>query len=253
MKPFYFGDRARRLYGVHHAPRGSSRRAGVVVCPPFGQEALRAHRALRELAHALAGAGFHALRFDLSDTGDSAGDGSGARLDTWREDVGVAIDEMREMTDSASVILVGLRLGGTLATLAAGRPDVEALVLWDPVASGARHLAELRAAHAAWLDDHAPGAAHGDGEVLGFPLSRELAADLAAVDLEGAVPAQRRVLLASTDASGRLPGLWPEAPGVTRRRFEAAPVWLHAEGMDSALVPGELVAGVASWLCEVGP
>lgn len=253
MKPFYFGDRARRLYGVHHAPRGRARRAGVVVCPPFGQEALRAHRALREWSHALADAGFNTLRFDLSDTGDSSGDGGGARLARWREDVDAAIDEMREMTEGAGVVLAGLRLGGTLAALGARGDGVEALLLWDPVRSGAAHVAELHAAHAAWLDDHAPGASHAPDEVLGFPLPADLAADLSSLDLDATPPVARPTLLASTAATDALAGLWSEAASVTRRRFAAAPVWLHAEGMESSLVPGDLVAGSVGWLAEVCP
>src|ERR1700755_3241688 len=43
----------------------------LLICNPFGYEALCAHRALRVLAERAALAGAHVLRFDYRGTGDS--------------------------------------------------------------------------------------------------------------------------------------------------------------------------------------
>jgi alpha-beta hydrolase superfamily lysophospholipase len=252
LKPFYFGDSGRPLFGVHHPPRGAHRRAGVVICHPFGQEYLRAHRSLRELGGRLAGAGFHVLRFDYHGCGDSAGEGNEARLEEWLGDTAAAVAEIREAAGSTPVALVGLRLGATLAGLAASRlGSVEALVLWDPVIDGARYLRELGANHAAWMREHARGSPARPDEVLGFPLPEALAADLADLELDRlrAVPA-RRALVASSDGGEGAPLLWGAAPpeAVERRRFPFAPVWLHAEGLDRAIVPGDLLDFVTTWL-----
>jgi exosortase A-associated hydrolase 2 len=257
VKPFFFGDSRRPLFGVHHPPRGRARRAGVVICPPFGQEYLRAHRSLRELASRLADAGFHTLRFDLHGAGDSAGEAAESRLAGWREDVASALAEVRENAGSPRAVLVGLRLGATLAALAAANdPDVAALVLWDPVTDGAAYVRELRAAHETWLREHARGAALEPGEVLGIPFPAALAADLEGVDLTAVPPRAPRILVVSSDlGDGAPPSPWPSATpdGLERRRFAPSPVWLHAEGMNRSLAPVDVLDGVAAWLAEVCP
>jgi pimeloyl-ACP methyl ester carboxylesterase len=250
VKPFYFGRSRRPLYGVLHEAHGPGRRCGVVICPPFGQEAMRAHRSLRELATRLAAGGGCALRFDYGGSGDSAGEPEDVRLQDWVEDTVAAIDEMRQTTGEARVAVAGLRLGGAVAALAAQRArGVEALVLWEPVVDGAAHLAELRAAHAAWLRDRAPGAVLSPEEMLGFPLPPALAADLAALRLDrlDVVPARRALVIGSGDNPARR-SLWRGEPAVEHRPVPPAPVWLHAEGMSRALVPGALLEGIVAWL-----
>jgi uncharacterized protein len=222
----------------------------VVICNPFGQEYLRAHRSLREIAARLSEAGFHVLRFDYRGGGDSAGEAGEGRLEGWLEDTAAAAAEIREASGSPRVALVGLRLGATLAALVAHRGGgIGTLVLWDPVVEGADYLRDLRAAHRAWLSNHARGAAVREDEALGFPLSEELAADLAGLRLPGSPPAGR-VLIVSSDEGEATPALWRDAApeAVERRRFPPAPVWLHAEGMERSLVPSELLAFVGGWL-----
>src|SRR5258708_38464394 len=147
MKPFYFGDSSRPLFGIHHPAQGPRRRVGVVICHPFGQEYLRAHRSLRELGTRLAAVGFHTLRFDYHGCGDSAGEGSEVRLEEWVADTVAAVGEIREVAGSPRGALVGLRVGGTLGGLAAsplgGRED---LVRWGPVIRGGEVLPARRAA-----------------------------------------------------------------------------------------------------------
>ena len=250
MRPSYFGSSTRPLFGVLHEARGSRARPGAVLCPPFGQEALRAHRCLRELAARLAEAGFHALRFDYSGSGDSAGEPGEARLEAWIEDAVSAVAEIRDSTGEARVVLVGLRLGAAVAALAARRAGgAAALVMWEPVTNGAAHLAGLRAAHAAWMRDHAPGAPLSPHEVLGVPLPAGLASDLGGLRLDcgGAPPARRTLVVGSAEDSGAQ-SLWKDEEDVERRVVPPAPVWLHAEGMARALVPGPLLDDIVDWL-----
>jgi pimeloyl-ACP methyl ester carboxylesterase len=252
VKPFYFGDSGRPLYGVHHPPARPGGAFGVVVCPPFGQEALRAHRSLRELASRLAETGTEALRFDYHGSGDSAGEPDEAQFEEWVVDTAAAVAEMREARGDARVALVGLRLGAAVAALCAERlGGIEALVMWEPVVDGARHLAELRAAHAEWIRDHAPGARLSTDEVLGFALPGAFAAGLAALRLEcvARAPARRTLLLTSAGQDER-DALWRGQPSVEHRRVEPAPVWLHAEGMSRVLVPGSLLAAIVAWLAK---
>ena len=86
-------------------------------------------------------------------------------------------------------------------------------------------------------------------EILGFTLPPELAADLARLRLDepGPLPARRALLIGSGPAPG-WQSLWSGEAAVERRSVPPCPVWLHAEGMSRALVPGSLIEGVVGWL-----
>ena len=140
MNPLFFGSSDGPLYGVYHAPKSrTGRRTGVVLCYPFGQEYMRAHRAFRQVALLLAKSGFHVFRFDYRGTGDSSGDGEDFTLAGAVDDTVQAIEELQDMADVESVALVGLRLGGlTAARVAEAHENVTHLVLWDAIAHDGR-------------------------------------------------------------------------------------------------------------------
>lgn len=163
-RPIWFGPADRPLFGFFHTPSESTARAGVVICPPLGRDYAHAHYALRLLAERLAEQGLCVLRFDYEGTGDSAGPAAGPeRVPAWLASVAAAVDLVRAAGPS-SVVLVGMRLGATLAGVAAGRlQDLDGLVLWDPVPSGRAYLSEQRALAALSL----PGLS--DGRPAGPP------------------------------------------------------------------------------------
>jgi len=145
IEPLTFGDPLRPLAGALHVPSGRRLRPdAVVICPPIAQEQIRAHRALRQVGDALAAEGCHVLRFDWSGTGDSWGDLTrDVGVERWLEDVALAVDEVRHAANLRRVTLVGVRLGASLAALAAPRCGARTVVLWDSVLDGARYLADL--------------------------------------------------------------------------------------------------------------
>ncbi|MBK1656922.1 alpha/beta fold hydrolase [Paracraurococcus ruber] len=192
--------------GWFHPPRGTPLDRGVVLCAPFGQEALATHRGWRALAEALAAAGLAALRFDYPGAGDSAGDDGQPCLDAWTDATLAAAAWLQREAGLAQVMLCGLRLGALLAATAAGRQPglVHGLMLLAPPASGRVHARELAMAAGSAAD----GAAIGfDGiEVAGFRLHEADCARLATVDLgEAAAAAQAQRLLLATPfrAAGR--------------------------------------------------
>jgi alpha-beta hydrolase superfamily lysophospholipase len=141
MEPLFFGPDDHSLFGWLHLPAGRApRRTAVVLCHPFGQEFVLAHRAFHGFARLLAEAGFATLRFDWWGTGDSQGDLEEARLETWTRDVALAMRTVRERVKCDDVALAGMRLGGTLAALAGADAPLAALLLWDPVVDGATFL-----------------------------------------------------------------------------------------------------------------
>ncbi|HMK97167.1 MAG TPA: hypothetical protein VK425_06435, partial [Acidimicrobiales bacterium] len=165
--PVWIGDAGRPAFGWFHSPSGDRCRGGAVICPPVGQDYIRAHYAIRLLAEQLAAAGFCALRFDYDGTGDSAGDDEGPeRTASWLATVGQAMTALRA-AGIPRLSLVGLRLGATLAAVAAaadgGADDV---VLWDPYVSGRDFLREQALMSSAMFGTEPSG--DGSVEVPGF-------------------------------------------------------------------------------------
>jgi alpha-beta hydrolase superfamily lysophospholipase len=191
----WFGPEDRPLFGWMHSPDDARARAGVVVCPPLGLEAVCAHRTLRHVAERLAAAGLAALRIDYDGTGDSAGgEDDPGRVAAWVESVRSAVAFVRS-TGAEAVVVVGMRLGATLAAAAlAGRDIAEGLVLWDPCPSGRSYLREQQA-----LGLFSTGGGRRDDgsvEVPGVVYGRSTVAELeelSVADLES--PLAKRVLV----------------------------------------------------------
>jgi alpha-beta hydrolase superfamily lysophospholipase len=210
--PLHFGSADAPLFGWYHPPRVPARRCGVVLCNPIGDDYVRAHRALRHLAERLQRCGFPVLRFDFHGTGDSAGDERDpARVRTWVGDIGRAIDELRALSGAGEICLAGLRLGATLAMVAAAeRGGVDSLVLWSPYGDGRAYVDETTRLHKMhkMLEPHSfaleptdwqPGGA----EALGFLLTPDTIADLGQIDLlKVGRPAQRALVVGSGNLAG---------------------------------------------------
>lgn len=226
MRPFTFGSRKQPLYGVYHPAHGAGATPrGVVVCYPLGVEYMQIHRAFRQLGEELARAGFHVLRFDYSGTGDSWGDGENASVSRWLEDLEFAITELKDMSQAAKVSLAGFRFGGSLALLgAAGRDDIESIVLWEPIHRGASYAESLRSDSIA---GNAEGASRPWIVSRGFRISSRLLDDLDELDLSnpGGIPGARLHVI-SAHATAETLGL------VSRLRQSGAEASLHETGSE---------------------
>jgi predicted alpha/beta hydrolase len=179
-EPIYFDADDRTLFGWIHLPApGPVKRTGLVICSPFGYEAICSHRSVRAFAEAAATSGVPTLRFDYGGTGDSA-DGAphDDQIDLWSRDVIAAVAELRRRTGVDQVCLLAFRLGAILAVRAATHcAAVRALMLVAPVMSGERYLRELRTMRLASMLGAEPAAmattspVDGTMEVGGFSLS----------------------------------------------------------------------------------
>lgn len=259
-EPFFLATTDPRLFAVYHpAAAPGPARAAIVLCAPWGPEYVRAHRALRQLALRLARHGCGVLRFDYAGCGDSEGDDEQVGLDQWRRDVDAAIAEARRRSGARRVFLIGLRLGASLAWLAAShRDDIGGLVLWEPVLSGPDYLAELADLQRQTLSRyaHRPDAAAADGtptERLGFPISPTLAADLAALELNVAGrPPTKDILMVGTEPTPAWAAL-AQALTTARARVQIERVVeprIWTEDPDKALVPQRTLEAIVNWLAE---
>lgn len=264
MELHHFGPHESQLLGVHHAPAKSPRACGIALCYPIGQEYIRAHRAFRQLATRLSRAGFYTLRFDYFASGDSAGASDEATVDRWLSDVSDAIELLKRRDGVRRVALVGLRLGASLAALAAmERRDTAGVVLWEPVVDGSAYVRELMNDQAALSDrrrqlegERFASQARGSSEreILGFPVTDRLLEALERIDLLAAArPPAREILLverARTEAARELADRFSSRGADTEHRAIASPRIWSAVDRAHALVPRETLECIVNWCSE---
>jgi len=257
VNPIFFGRAPKSLFGVYHPPKAAQARGtGIVLCYPFGQEYMRAHRAFRQLAMLLTKAGFHVLRFDYFGTGDSSGETGDVTFAQWVEDAHAAADELKETAEVSRVAFVGLRLGAAVAATATStRADVDQLVLWDPAVSGTAHLAEILDARADSVGNSRVSAlADGTVGVMGFPITRAFRAELEAVDLlKVAVPAGTGRLVVASQHREEYAQLGTQALDGVRTSFEVVPSegsWNEVDDYGGALIPVFLIQAIVAYLTK---
>jgi len=184
LEAFYFGPSSTYLFGAYHPPKLSNRREGIVLCSPFGQENMRAHRSLRRLAINLSNLGYSVLRFDYRGTGDSAGTLAEVTAEDWQQDIRIAVQELIDIAAVPKVSLLGLRIGALLAAqIAANHQNISRLVMWDPVVSGQAYIDELNREISAAQSRANFIATDGTLHFNGFSMPRAFQQSLAALDV----------------------------------------------------------------------
>lgn len=254
MNPFFFGSSAQPLYGVYHPQKAQqAKQEGVLLCPPFGQEYMRSHRAYRQLAMLLAKQGYPVMRFDYRGTGDSSGDIEDASVEGWLKDINIAIEELKDTACVDKVNVVGLRLGALLASAAAvGVADIHKIILWDPVNSGNSYDEELQKE---MVKEGASICNRVDSEGTlhfnGFPLVKRFRSELSALDLKHIDPRAKQifhVVSAEDDSSRRLKKAWGEKPNYTFQLASAPGNWNYVDEYGGILLPQPVIQAIVNWM-----
>ena len=195
------------MFGWLHRPQPDwGGETAVLICSALSRDALDSHRFLRVLADDFAAAGYPSLRFDYPGTGDSCGlaDFPGGDSDqwlAWQESVQTAADYLLAESGAKRLIICGVRIGGTLAALAAEkRDDVSGLILLAPVIRGQSYIRQL------WVESALQQGQNGklqDGFSLQeFSFNPQTVQSIAQADLRTVkMPAGRHVAIFAQSAS----------------------------------------------------
>jgi pimeloyl-ACP methyl ester carboxylesterase len=258
MRARYFGPSARRLFGVFdEPPPGRPSELGAVLCYPHGADYDSAFRSYRILATRLAKAGVQVLRFDYLGTGDSAGDIDEGSVPEWVDNICTALHELRSAHELREVSLVGLRLGATLAALAAADCQVvDRVVLWEPVVDGGEYVRTLRALHRAWVEEELRDGREtlsADDDALGHRLTDRLRADFESLSLltlqKAPAPYVQMLSQSPSSAHERLTErLRTLGAVVDADCVEAPAIWSRTPSMDQPLLSNAVLQTIVARL-----
>jgi exosortase A-associated hydrolase 2 len=268
---FFLSAEIGQRFCVYYPPaEGAARRGAIVYLHPFAEELNMTRRMAALQARELAAAGFAVLQIDLYGCGDSSGDFSQARWETWKRDVGLALGWLRER-HAQPIGLWGLRLGCLLA-LDFSKDSEEALdplILWQPVTHGENYLNQflrLRLASQMMSEGAEKNASTGASrealaagkslEIAGYDLAPALATAIDALDIADMPPTNRTVhwfdIASDTSrpmvpANARVVGVW-EQIGIDLQlhRVSCQPFWSTHE----TIACPELLATTVSALCK---
>jgi len=258
MNPFYFGTDRRRLFGIHslRGP-GTGAKLGVVLCNPFGREAIRAHRLYRVMADRLSRSGCDVMRFDYFGTGDSAGEDGEVDLEGFALDLGAAHRELMERAGTAQVCWLGMRLGAMVAQRAReSQPaGLARTIFWDPVFDGRDYLDLLRRRHLECqtavedrVGEIAPVFRESSrvylDEAIGFPIPRGFCDQVREHRLAALAPGPDRVNVVcdpGTEEGRRVTAFCRQTPGIALDEAAHGTDWT-TEGDATGLVPAKVLA-----------
>lgn len=142
MEACYFGPAAHRLYGVVPEAVDSAPTA-LVFCPPFAEEMVTTYARFASWSKQLEAEGIPVVRFHPFGTGESGGSFGDFSLTSAVSDACSAAELARNRVSPTRLGYFGLRLGATIAMLAARKQPVDLLVLWSPVTNIAQYMREL--------------------------------------------------------------------------------------------------------------
>ncbi|MBU3216316.1 alpha/beta hydrolase [Clostridium estertheticum] len=126
-----------RLRGMLHIPENINNKVPIVIIfHGFCGDKMGPHFIFVKLSRLLEKAGIACIRFDFAGSGESDGDFIDMTMDTELKDANNILNYVRtlEFVDNDRIGIVGLSMGGAIASMLAGvrKSDIETLCLWAP-------------------------------------------------------------------------------------------------------------------------
>ena len=131
----FFESGGNKLFAAFFLPKeGVPVSEGYIICPPFAEEKKSSQTILVNLARVICKNNIPVLMFDYYGCGDSEGDFKDSNLSLWIENTVDAVNMLKNLTRLRKVIMIGLRLGGFIASKVSEKIDfIEEVILIEPV------------------------------------------------------------------------------------------------------------------------
>jgi pimeloyl-ACP methyl ester carboxylesterase len=143
-EPFFHELEGEQLFCFLHRAVGSAK-GTIVLCHAFAEEKLWSHRVYVTFGRDAARAGYNVLRFDMRGEGDSSREFEETSIETRVQDVLAAAKAASLRCGESRTFLLGHRLGGSIAAVAASRAGgaVHGVAIWDPIPDGEDYFGSL--------------------------------------------------------------------------------------------------------------
>ncbi|MEJ5188057.1 MAG: alpha/beta hydrolase [Breznakiellaceae bacterium] len=177
------------LRGILHKPQHVKEKIPIVIfIHGFMADKCEHYFSFVETARELEKSGIASLRFDCMGSGESDGYFEDMSVETEIKDSIAAINfvEKLEFVDQNKIGLLGMSLGGLVASLVAGRTEkrIKSLCLWAPAFIA---IQDALAGHAQGTD-LTPALTEGIADLRGFKVGRNFVEDLKKIRLQEEVP-----------------------------------------------------------------
>lgn len=145
QKAIELAVKGKTLRGMCHCPDQEGKYPTVILFHGFTGDKLEPHRIFLKLSRLLTAKGLAAIRFDFSGSGESDGDFEEMTFSTEVYESQEILKFVKNLptTDSERIGVVGLSMGGAVASILAGKnpASIKALVLWS--AAGIDTIADI--------------------------------------------------------------------------------------------------------------
>ena len=194
------------LRGMLHIPSGTNNKTPIVcIFHGFTGNKMEPHFIFVKLSRLLESIGIASVRFDFGGSGESDGDFVDMTISRELEDAKNILDYVKSLdfVDRSKIGVVGLSMGGAVASMLAGdrKDDVKALSLWAPAGIIKQLMLQVQTSAQANSMQEV-----GYADVGGLLLGKEFFNDVSKVDIYGkAAKFDKNVLLLHGDKDISVP------------------------------------------------
>lgn len=194
------------LRGMLHIPSGGNHKTPIVcIFHGFTGNKMEPHFIFVKLSRMLEASGIASVRFDFGGSGESDGDFINMTISKELADAKNILDYVKSLdfVDTTKIGIVGLSMGGAVASMLAGdqNEDVKALCLWAPAGIMKELILQGQNKHQAETMSNL-----GYTDLGGLLLGKEFIEDLMSVDIYGkSARFDKNVLLLHGDKDASVP------------------------------------------------